>query len=51
MFVFRGAFVEVTPGAMLVDIDYDTGDASYVRVAIGDEKPRGAPAVTGSGWT
>lgn len=45
--VFRGAFVSDPRRDVEVDIDYDTGDASYVRVAIRDEKPRGS---AGGDW-
>ena len=46
--VFGGVFVSDPRRDVEIDIDYDTGDGSYVRVAIRDEKPRGR---AGGDWT
>ena len=46
--VFGGVFVGDPRRDVEIDIDYDTGDGSYVRVAIRDEKPRGR---AGGDWT
>ena len=39
--VFGGVFASEPRRDVEIDIDYDTGDGSYVRVAIRDENPRG----------
>lgn len=46
--VFGGVFVSDPRRDVEIDIDYDTGDGSYVRVAIRDEKPQGR---AGGDWT
>ncbi len=46
--VFGGVFVSGPRRDVEIDIDYDTGDHSYVRIAIRDEKPRGR---AGGDWT